>query len=640
MKRKVVYGVMFFLIMGMLGGCAPKEEVTTSVEDPVSVEVSVPVSTSIEEKETASSQKKEVPPQIVEPEWDECSVEVEFPEGINILKFNGNFDKVIKVDEYSAYESEKYVLLVDKGLELPGNYNLVLDEIIDCYEEKTGLCFKTTKKNFKDNMVPTLTNEFPFADLKSADKYIIQLNGREVPSGKINSYDFWASKIFRGYIVMYDRGMDTIPGVMASESDYITTISQLGMGLKGKYLKQFCDDKVEFFYSEMVQRELEEKYTDFKLVSKASDYYHLPTKANKASSEPAWIQRPDSWDYTEYHSFLFYFYKYLSETQGINFVSNIFTEEYSDYIMDREAVAKRYKEVFGESVFRDYITWLKKQSVGKAEALSLNPSQSGFFTADKYYYIEGEDCFVYVEAGINMPYDYVETADMIVKELSAEMWQTDNPLLFDESYKSNTGLYYGISNNGKLPISLNVDEDNLGLISYCSWPDVVIYDYGMKDMDLNEVKYYVLAHECSHAVVDAGFNSLTMGKIMTEGIAEYFGRKAIDALGINTYISEQYYDYKTPINSNTAEELFLNDFQDVSHADRGAEYYYGYWFTRFLAETYGDSFLVDMKKANLFAGISNENNIADREKRVEAFKKTFGDDVFSKFGEWYEQNSD
>lgn len=640
MKRKVVYGVMFFLIMGMLGGCAPKEEVTTSVEDPVSVEVSVPVSTSIEEKETASSQIEEVPPQIVEPEWDECSAEVEFPEGINILKFNGNFDKVIKVDEYSAYESEKYVLLVDKGLELPGNYNLVLDDIIDCFEEKSGLSFKTTKKDYKNNMVPTLANEFPFADLKSADKLIIQLNAQEVPDGLVKSYEFRASKVFRGYIVMYDCGMNTFPGYQALEVDYGGTITRLGTALEGVYLKDVFSESIGDFFAEMVHRELENKYTDLKCMSKRSDFYGFPTKVNKENVESVWIRGPLSWDYLEHDALMFFFFKFLSETKGSDFATYVYTGEYSDYLMDRKAAAERYKEVFGESVFEDYVSWLGSQSVVEAKELFLDSSQSGYFSADQPYYIEGEGCFVYVEEGINLPYDYVEKADKLIKEITAEMWQTDNLPTYEKSCASITSLFYGINNNGKLPVCLNVDKENLGVVSYYVGPDAIIYDYSMMNKEPKAIEYDTLAHECSHAIMDVFIDTSVMGKIMSEGIAEYYCRKAIDALEINTQVSELFYNYKTPINSNTAEELFLNDFQEVSFGDRGAEYYYGYWFSKFLAETYGDSFLIDVKNEIQNKGISSGITIADREKRVEAFKKTFGDDVFSKFGEWYEQNAD
>ena len=96
---------------------------------------------------------------------------------------------------------------------------------------------------------------------------------------------------------------------------------------------------------------------------------------------------------------------------------------------------------------------------------------------------------------------------------------------------------------------------------------------------------------------------------------------------------------KDDVTPENAEEIFRNDYSDLSHANRGDEYTLGRMICSFLSDTYGENFLRDYTYACIEAGYSYEQfwgdlSEADRNKLADVFVKTFGDDVFVNFGKY------
>lgn len=650
MKRKCLKGLCLLLTVGMLEGCTAAndnpqsgENVNTSVESTESVEQSTEtISENSQASNEETTQTIEEPAPVVQATFDEFTEEVEIPEGITQLTFSGNMKDQVVSEDYSIYVSDKYILLVDKGLELPGNYPQALDDIAVQIEENTGFSFKTEKKDFYQNMEKTFEGDTPWKGLKSGDKFIIQLNNKEsAGDGNVNSYVIEPPILHRGYMVAYDCALGTMPGSSFEEADYYRAIECLLAGIYAQYYPQFdVEDDGWEYVEEVIIKAMTDQYPDFKRIGNVTEYVDVPVYTEGSEVEVKWNVDHNSLNWSERRSLEIYFFKYMMETQGKDFLTKIFDEEDTYRNASRDMLTRRMTEVFGDDIFDNFVVWLLGGSVEveKAEALTLDSSKSGFFEADKYYFVEGEYCFVYIEKGANVPYDYVENADAIVEELGKEMWDLQKKTTFEES---NVGVYknfYGISNNGKLPIYIGVDEENLGLISNYDGSSVIVYDFGMEKKDIKLVEYDTLAHESSHAMMNNCGEMDAIGRIMTEGTADFYAQQTIQKTGIKTNLGEQFYNYDVPINAETAEELFFNDYADVSHADRGAEYHYGYYFSIYLNETYGPNFLKDVTDALRTAGISDQGTEEDCTKRVEIFKQVFGEDVFTLFGEWYVNN--
>ncbi len=84
----------------------------------------------------------------------------------------------------------------------------------------------------------------------------------------------------------------------------------------------------------------------------------------------------------------------------------------------------------------------------------------------------------------------------------------------------------------------------------------------------------------------------------------------------------------------------MNDFSDLSHAQRGAEYCFGRLLFDYVAEHYGKNFLSDFLEAVNAAGINNGYGNMTEEQMLQytaLFKSVVGDDIFTSFGTWYQQ---
>ncbi len=139
-----------------------------------------------------------------------------------------------------------------------------------------------------------------------------------------------------------------------------------------------------------------------------------------------------------------------------------------------------------------------------------------------------------------------------------------------------------------------------------------------------------------------------MGNIFTEGLASYIAKKVDEA-----YIEEGRKDY-TPsfdvtydqtdldVTPENAEDLFRNDYHNLSHADRGAEYDYGKYFCEYLDTTFGPDYFVrvvdTLNKVEWSADYWGTPTEEDRNNRTEAIKQEFGEDIFVQFGKWFQKH--
>ena len=303
------------------------------------------------------------------------------------------------------------------------------------------------------------------------------------------------------------------------------------------------------------------------------------------------------------------------------------------------------------------------------EKVTLDGVKENYFVSTDYCYLESEKYVLLIDKDIKIPGDFAVVLDAVIDEiekqtgLSAVPENREYPNICESS-----GYYNGFNpwkdwNVGsKIPIFLVCDREPKGWISCATSDDVVIVSYDMiSDEVWNSVPAYrdnpwrrdgyldytEIIHELTHTVTQ---RNVPMSKIMTEGIAEYMSVSVLNALA-DKYPSlaevkakknsdDNYVPEK--VNSSNAEAIFVSDYKDVSHADRGAEYTFGKYLFMYLNEQSGDEFFKNIADKLIASGINyhyDEYDEASMQKIAGIFKELYGDDVFEKFGEWCVKNN-
>lgn len=647
-KKLLSVGLVFLLTFSLLLGCA-KSENTTITETSITAETSA--ANDLATKDLATSDHSLPETDIsaddeviqtydevfeADPSIDEYSDEIKLPDGMAGITFSGDEARHYVSDNYGVYVSDRFIVLVDKNMDLPGDYGIMLEDIAEAIEQVSGLSFRTTRKAYTHNMAVTRSRERPWEDLKSGDKYIIQLNKT---NDEKNIY--LPASFYPGYAVLSDCGVYSVePGEHVWPCDYTRLIDVLSLAITYNYYPQTGGkyEISEAIYYNTVEY-LKEAYPDLKRMTLNMDFEQFRDDVTAENVEECWVKTCTKWNSrSERATFERLFVQFMLEKFGPEFLPVILTDNYAKRDMERKEMADRIKASFGKDVFVKYYEWAKEKGPERPSEVFFSGKASDTIKAKENCYAEGERCFLYIEAGLTVPGDFLKKADTIVAALEKKMWQSDTGLNYNY-YPY--GAFYGITNNKKLPILLKNDEDRMGFISYYA-EEVNIYDSGMMSGNIHDIEYDTLAHESSHAVFDAKAPIRKHGKIMVEGSADYYAEYVLSATGIGDFNEYgKYYYYETPINKDTAETLFLNDFRNLSHAERGPEYTFGYYLTRYLDETYGDEFLANLNNAVKKSNIVDDGDYGDEkasETRVEIFKNLFGNDVFTKFGEWYTKN--
>ncbi|MBO7336939.1 MAG: hypothetical protein J6U42_08400 [Lachnospiraceae bacterium] len=301
--------------------------------------------------------------------------------------------------------------------------------------------------------------------------------------------------------------------------------------------------------------------------------------------------------------------------------------------------------------------------------VTLSGNRDDHLIADELCYIEGDRFFLIVEAGSDLPGDYADNVSLIIDKMEEltglsfdvgqRTYKIDNSTA-DYGYDPWEGFDFG----NKVQIYIKVDEESAGYISCADSCFLTLVEYELFSMDvwnavpayrdnpwrrMDHIDYCTIAHELTHVLTR---RYATYGKILTEGCADYVMEKVIRALssvssdfeGSERHLSDNlFYSVANEITPENAEEVFRNDYSDLSHADRGDEYTLGRMMCSFLEETYGEHFLIDYTNACIAAGYGYDSfwgdpSEADREVLTGLYKKTFGDDVFVRFGEYYQSH--
>ena len=300
------------------------------------------------------------------------------------------------------------------------------------------------------------------------------------------------------------------------------------------------------------------------------------------------------------------------------------------------------------------------------EQVTLDGVKEHKFQATDFCFLESEKYVLFMEKDIVIPGDFAVNLDAIIGEIEDQLGLSACPDTFNYTEVSDcVSSHYGINPwegwdiGSKIPIFLEVDRtdgDQVSSQSMDGFVEIVAFELfsdelwnsvpsyrDNPDRRMDCVDYFTFVHEITHTITLRNYGYLT--KITAEGIAEYMGRKVIDKLAddhpsIAEYKEKRYlFDYAIPqkVNSKNAEKIFIGDYHEISHADRGPEYVYGRYLMQYLHETFGDDFYYRFnEKLKIERPHYKSNDYKEEEaaKYAEILKDLFGEDIFTRFGNW------
>ena len=159
--------------------------------------------------------------------------------------------------------------------------------------------------------------------------------------------------------------------------------------------------------------------------------------------------------------------------------------------------------------------------------------------------------------------------------------------------------------------------------------------------------YVTIAHELTHALT---MRYTIVNRLLTEGSGNYISCVVTGEL---SGLSEDFlksYEFarrdishvEDEITPENAELVFSCDGRCLGINEGFIEcYHFGRDLCEYLDETFGNQFLRDYTYNVMDAGINARFGLFTEEDYVAftaLFKETFGDDVFVRFGEWYQEN--
>lgn len=305
-------------------------------------------------------------------------------------------------------------------------------------------------------------------------------------------------------------------------------------------------------------------------------------------------------------------------------------------------------------------------SFGSYPKITLDGNSSSLFVTTNYCYLESEKYFIMFDKDLSIPGDFAVIIDAIVDRLEAAMGLSITP----SGYRMGMGDWMtaylgfnpwkGFDNKNKPVIYIMVDRESEGWISCASEDAAVIVLYELYTDELwnsipeyrdnpwrrnDYIDYIDIAHELTHLITDRNH---VMSKIMTEGTGEYFQSWCMGNLSADFPViknaNERRYSYDNPlpeeITRDNAERIFIEDYNYIDHANRGAEYTLGKYLCKYLHQQFGNGFVAmyinELKKEGISYYYGNYN-VDTITKMANAMKVTFGDDVFVKFGTWWEE---
>ena len=288
------------------------------------------------------------------------------------------------------------------------------------------------------------------------------------------------------------------------------------------------------------------------------------------------------------------------------------------------------------------------------QELKLDGEHDHYFETKDFCYIESEKYVLFLEKDLAIPGDFVTNVDAIVDEIEKQMGLPYAPAGMEENEVADMSYAYGFNPwedwriGSKIGIFVSTEGENnfVGNSVYNRDVSLTMRELYTRafwetvNADNNYYKNdYIPYQEITKVLAQciAARNSTNeLPGIMAKGIADFMSRSVIDALAekypaLKEAKQKRYlYDASIPevITAKNAETTFVSDYynEEQGYGDPNTQEVFGRYFCMFLKETYGDDFYQRYNTAM--------NSFGDSKTSDWIIKNTFGEDAFTKFGDW------
>lgn len=300
-----------------------------------------------------------------------------------------------------------------------------------------------------------------------------------------------------------------------------------------------------------------------------------------------------------------------------------------------------------------YAIWRRDEDPSGLHEITFSGVCEDSLFTDRYCYAVGDRFVLLMDKGVWVPGDIMVNIDLIMttlEETTGLSFDVDYPLGHDESLFQRYFSYdpwEGLDFGGKTAIYIcnvfgsSYTDHHAGRV-YLASKSLCYNLFGDWFYD-----YVAIVHELTHILT---LRYTNLNRILTEGSAEYISRVVAGEL---SGVSEDFlksYEFAMGVISHVEDEITPENAELVFSCDcrcLGINegfiecYHFGRDLCEYLDETFGNQFLRDYIYNVMDAGINAKYGFFTEEDYVAftaLFKETFGDDVFVRFGEWYQEN--
>lgn len=306
------------------------------------------------------------------------------PEGCGIyeIKLSGKAKDHVITDRLCYIMGEKCLILLDKDIDLPGDFVKNVDLIMTTLEEKIGLKFSDS------NLFSTWQLDGPWVGIEYGKRIPIYINCDRVDGGYI-SYAFPTYCKILDYALISQKVWDSVPTYKDNawrRSDYVnyeTIAHELTHVLTLRYasLSSIMTEGSAEFYAKVVLEVLQDKNTDFKKcyehrVEMDTFINTVEQEIKKSNMEAIFVddyKDLSMMDRTDKYTLGCIICDYLYESYGANFMKDYinalakanYTYEETWGSLSEENMkehANIFKKLFGKKVFESIATYYNKQA--------------------------------------------------------------------------------------------------------------------------------------------------------------------------------------------------------------------------------------------------------------------------------------
>jgi len=381
--KKALFGVLLLAASVGIGACSPKTVSSTETVPEALIEASVSTEQEVSVEDPVISEEDTEVGKEATGEQNEAEEVHTLP--YDLVTLDGVKDHHFLSTDYCYIESEKYYVLIDKDIDLPGDFVTNVDAIVDEIERLLGLPACT--EDFWQTIIPDMSVYYdgknPWGQFYVGNKIpIFIMVDREdqawIPCATdgftvIVSYELFSDELWNSIPSYRDNAWRRNDYV-----DYTSIAHELThtIALRDWCLTDIMNEGIAEYMERAVIDNLAKDYESIAEVKEKRYLYDesIPGKVNAENAERIFVEdyhNLETIDRGAQYTFGRYLWQFLFEQNGADFYSKYshkmktLKPNYNSYYYDSESIQPYVtvlKEMCGEDVFTRFGEWCVKKN--------------------------------------------------------------------------------------------------------------------------------------------------------------------------------------------------------------------------------------------------------------------------------------